>query len=115
MPDWSIKIIRPKGQQLAQFVPDIDGAEPGDPLEVEQGDLVSWNNMDDCEHWPVPVDASPPYQLTAAAIQPDSSSPWFNVTFPAGTTISYCCEFHQEERGQLVVVPFGHRPKRPAA
>lgn len=113
MPDWSIKIVPPSQPGgPAEFQPDIEDADAGDPLEVEQGDLVSWNNTTDQAHWPtvVVVDAQP-FQLTSDPIQPNSSSPYFNVTQKAGTTIQYTCRYHSNEQGQLVVVPFGHISK----
>ena len=118
MPDWSIKIVPAKGKPgvFARFKPDLKKAKPGQPLKVVQGDLVSWNNTTDKEHWPWPVASAnaPPQDptpdgnvLVSAVIKPDSSSPAYNVGAPAGTTIFYCCKCHPEERGQLVVVAFG--------
>jgi len=114
MPDWSIMIVTTSGG--VKFQPDIEDAEPGDPLEVEQGDLVSWNNTTDQTYRPIATTplfiggTSPPVpaQLTASPIQPHSPSPYFNVTQPTGTTIDYICEGHPEIQGRIVVVPFGH-------
>lgn len=119
MPDWSIKIVPSKSEIAgvhAVFVPDIDGAKPGQPLKVQQGDLVSWNNTTNEDHWPWPVTSqnAPPVDpppggnvLTAASIKPDSSSPAYNIVATQGTTIFYCCKWHPAERGQMVVVGFG--------
>ena len=127
MPEWSIKIISTGG--VVKLKPDIEDADPGDPLDVEQGDLVSWNNTTDQTYWPIPVSttpssppspppsptAPPPAELTHQAIAPRSPSPYFNVTQPAGTTINYCLKDHPEVQGKLVVVPFGFIRKKVVA
>jgi plastocyanin len=102
MPDWSIKI---EGKP-AMFTPDIDNVKPGTPLQVVQGDLVSWNNETDDPHFLVPDDPQFGAFMTAA-ITPDNSSGAYNVVAPSGTTISYHCSLHDNERGQIVVVDFG--------
>jgi hypothetical protein len=43
----------------------------------------------------------------ASAITPDDSSDAYNVVAASGTTISYHCSLHANERGQIVVVDFG--------
>jgi hypothetical protein len=119
MPDWSIKIVPCKSQiagVTAEFVGDIAGAKPGS-FDVQQGDLVSWNNTTGEPHWPVQVvsaTAPPPDPpplgapvLTSGPIPPGQSSDWYNVAAPTGTTIFYCCKLHPAVRGKLVVVPFG--------
>jgi hypothetical protein len=124
MPDWSIKIVPVKSQIagiLAEFVPDIDGAKPGDPLQAEAGDLVSWNDTSNTEaHWPwlcaddsYKVSDPPPgaVYLTTEPIQPRYSSPYFLITQPEGTTLYYCCRYHPKERGRIVVVGFGEAPQ----
>ena len=103
MPDWSIKI---QGKP-AVFTPDIDRTAPGTPLKVVTGDLVSWNNKTRQGHWPVPDDRKTYGMFMATPIEPDQSSTAYNVVSPAGTTISYHCYCHPEERGQIVVVAFG--------
>jgi hypothetical protein len=120
MPDWSIKIVpvqNPVPDRAAEFVPDINGAKPGDPLKVEVGDLVSWNNTsNNDEHWPwLCADATyqfvdpPPgnFYLTTDKIAPRDSSPYLAVTQPQGTTLYYCCKYHHNEHGRIVVVGFG--------
>ena len=68
----SIKIVPSKSQiagVLAEFVADEKDAEPGS-FDVEQGDLVSWNNTAPEEHWPWPVrrqNAPPAYRYRQAA------------------------------------------------
>lgn len=126
MPDWSIKIVPSKSRKpgvLAEFVPDIDGALPGQPLEVETDDLVSWNNTTPEDHWPWPLESEdaqpvdPPPQnqyLTVKAVKPDTPSPWYNVVASDGT-IYYCCKLHPAERGKLVVVSFGQPSDSPTS
>jgi hypothetical protein len=102
MPDWSIKIAG----KPAVFTPDIDGVKPGTPLQVVQGDIVSWNNESDDPHFLVPD--SPKFgAFMTAALTPDNSSGAYNVVAPSGTTISYHCSLHKHEQGQIVVVDFG--------
>ena len=106
MPDWSIKIqgIPP------MFTPDIEKTPPiprGTPLKVVQGDLVSWNNMTNQEHWPAPDDPDTYGQFMTGPIAPDSSSTAYNIVSPAGTTIAYHCSLHPLLRGKIIVVKFG--------
>jgi len=103
MPDWSIKI---EGKP-ATFTPDIDGTPTGEPLKVVQGDLVSWNNTTGEQHWPTPDDPDAYGNFVTNPINPDSSSTAYNIISKAGTTISYHCSIHPEERGKVVVVNFG--------
>jgi plastocyanin len=111
MPDWSIKI---EGKP-AVFTPDIDNIKPGTPLKVVQGDLVSWNNESDEPHFLVPEPVTDPVsgqqkQLSpfmTAPLAPGNPSGAYNVVEPSGTTISYHCSLHDNERGQIVVVDFG--------
>jgi hypothetical protein len=119
MPDWSIKIVPSTSGiagVLADFVGDVVGATAGS-FDVQQGDLVSWNNTTKDEHWPWPVASAtappaiplPPGSpvLVSGSVQPATSSDWYNVAAATGTTIFYCCRIHPAERGKLVVVPFG--------
>ena len=120
MPDRSIKIVpvkNPTPDRKAEFVGDVANAKPG-RFEVQQGDLVSWNNTSTTdEHWPWPLKSQnaapeiplPPGSpvLVSGSITPRTSSDDYNVAAPTGTTIWYCCRWHQAERACLVVVPFG--------
>jgi hypothetical protein len=119
MPDWSIKIVPSKRQipgVLAEFVADVEDAKAGS-FDVQQGDLVSWNNTAPEEHWPWPVASQnappaiplPPGSpvLVTDSVKPATSSDAYNVAAPAGTTLFYCCRLHPAERGRLVVVEFG--------
>jgi plastocyanin len=102
MPDWSIKIAG----KPAVFTPDIDGVKPGTPLTVVQGDIVSWNNESGDPHFPVPD--NPAFAaFMRSAVTPDNSSDAYNVVAASGTTISYHCSLHPNERGKIVVVDFG--------
>jgi hypothetical protein len=116
MPDWSIKIIpNPIGiaGQPAFLVPDLVGAKPGDPLRVQEDDLVSWNNetKQPFQPWPTdnqykplavggvtPPPAPPPFPLPSPNLYLSdmipgnlSSKPAYDVVMPAtGNTIYYC-------------------------
>jgi hypothetical protein len=113
MPDWSIKI---EGKP-AVFTPDIENLnlKPGTPLQVVQGDIVSWNNESDEPHFPVPEPVTDPMthqqkQLSAfmtSPLAPGNSSRAYNVVEPSGTIISYRCSLHANEHGKIVVVDFG--------
>jgi hypothetical protein len=115
MPDWSVKIqdnpgTPPKPGQPALpavYTPDIDGTPAGAPLKVVQGDIVSWNNTTDQEHWPAPDDLDLHGSFMAEPIKPDSASTAYNIIAEAGTTITYKCLLHPDEHGQIVVVNFG--------
>jgi hypothetical protein len=108
MPDWSIKI---EGKP-AVFTPDIENLnlKPGTPLQVVQGDLVSWNNESDDPHFlvPDPVPNDPQFSaFMTAPLTPGNSSGAYNIVAPSGTTISYHCSLHANEHGKIVVVDFG--------
>ena len=118
MPDWSIKIVtvaHPRPDFKAEFLPDLSNAKRGDPLKVQQGDLVGWNNTTGDQHWPwlvtsahAPPTDPPPNNnyLTTSAVPPASPSDYYYVDVPAATTLYYCCKLHTGERGSIVVVPF---------
>jgi hypothetical protein len=103
MPDWSIKI---EGKP-AVFTPDIEPFKRGTPLKVVQGDLVSWNNQTDEPHFLVPDDTASFGVFMTAAIAPDNPSGAYNVIAETGSIISYHCSLHDNEHGEIVVVPFG--------
>jgi len=120
MPDWSIRIIPNPSQiagQPALLVPDLVGAKPGDPLQVQEDDLVSWNNQTGQSYQPWPTDQNGNPQTVSAAFTPPgnppstppvppwfpagylsdmipknrSSTPAYDVVMPAtGNTIYYC-------------------------
>jgi hypothetical protein len=119
--DWSVKIVpaaNPTPSAPAAFQPDLMNSQPGDPLYVQDDDIVTWNNTTDDTHWPWPTDANfkPVAQdpvtkdpvttdlKLSDPIEPNMSSrPSYNVLKPDGGTIYYCCWLHQEERGTIVV------------
>lgn len=122
MPDWSIKIVPAKSGKGAAFQPDLQGYKPGDPLPVQQDDLVTWNNSTKHQHQPWMTDANynpitpDPARGTANylsdPIPPNQSSrpSWDVIGPPASTpnaqtwTIYYYCKLHPtvaSERGQI--------------
>lgn len=125
MPDWSIKIVpaaNPTKEAPAAFVPDIEDAEPGDPLKAQDDDIVTWNNTTGDEHWPWPTDANfnplpddkvlnTPLYLSDLIPKGRSSRPNYNVLMPGiqgnnippTGTIYYCCKCHLQERGTIAV------------
>lgn len=122
MPDWSIKIVPNLGgppDAPAAFVPDLIGARPGDPLQAQVADLVSWNNTTGEAHWPWPTDASgvllpvnegdPGY--LSDEIPPNTPSDAYSL--PQAGTIYYCCKYHPAQRGQIVVSAVGTAPPAP--
>lgn len=131
MPDWSIKII-PNPAAIADkpalLVPDLVGAKPGDPLEVQEDDLVSWNNETGQSYQPwltdqngnpqtlgaTPPPAPPPppwfsaWYLSNMIPKNRSSTPAYDVVMPAtGNTIYYCLLDQNgnptKVRGQIIV------------
>ncbi len=116
--DWAIDII-PSGAG-AEFRPKlVPPAKPGDPLNAQVSDIVTWGNRTTEVHQPWPtVDNSPtgppvppPAQGNPAGylcdpIPPnDSSRPLFVVPEQAvGSVINYCCRNHPTERGQIKIV-----------
>ena len=86
MPDWSIKIIPNPAATADQPVvlkPDLVGAKPGDPLEVQEDDLVSWDNQSGVPYQPWPTDDS--YKLLPVnGITPPPAPPPFTLPSPAG-------------------------------
>jgi hypothetical protein len=128
MPDWSIKIVPAASGGGAAFVPDLLGAQPGDPLQAQQDDLVTWNNTTDETHQPWPADENynplPDSQVLPRGsagylsdeIPPGGSSrPSYDVAQPPGIPqgapppatweVFYCCKLHPtvaSERGMIV-------------
>jgi hypothetical protein len=125
MPDWSIRIVA--SQSGTSFIPDLHGAQAGDPLQASQDDLVTWNNTTNEEHQPWPTDAEynpyPDDQVqrgTASYLSDvipagDSSRPSYDVVQPSNPapstwTIHYFCKLHPSaltERGRIfgTVIP----------
>ena len=135
MPDWSIKIIPNLGATAdtpALLKPDLVGAKPGDPLQVQEDDLVSWNNETGQPYQPWPTDdrynllavggvtpppAPPPFpQPTPGFYLSDmipgnlSSQPAYNAVMPAIGNVVYYCLIDAKGnatkvRGQIIVSP----------
>jgi hypothetical protein len=125
MADWSIKIVQAKSGGGAAFQPDLQGYKAGDPLPVQQDDLVTWNNTTGQTHqpWltdanykpitPAPVRGSANY-LSDPIPPKESSRPSYDVAQPEGEpsswTVYYYCKLHptvKSERGMIkaTVVP----------
>ncbi len=110
---WSIII------EAGGFRPDLKGAQVNQPLGVNAGDNVTWNNTTDAPRWPWPVDANgapfpnplpnPPPQgayFLCGQIGPGSvSSPIFNVPkgLSKGAAIPYCDYLNQNLKGSIVI------------
>ena len=123
MPDWSIKIVSTGSGARAAFVPDLVGAKPGDPLQAQQDDLVTWNNTTKQTHQPWPTDSH--YKPLPDSQVPRGSANYLSDPIPAGQssrpsydvaqpddepetwTVYYCCKQHPTERGKIIatVVP----------
>lgn len=122
MPDWSIKIVPSAAGGGATFMPDLHGAKPGDPLQAQQDDLVSWNNTTTEVHQPWQTDSNyqplsqawvktHPYLYMSDPIPAQqSSSPSYDVAQPGDQspppswTIYYYCKTHPTratERGTI--------------
>jgi len=97
---WGIKIVKLPNGTVA-FQPDVPGAKPGQPLGVNEGDIVRWNNRTDQAHWPVAI--APPGFLTKDIPAGQVSDPFFQI--PSGAmSITYRCLHHPQEHGAIVVV-----------
>ena len=93
---WSINITGSAGQ--VQFTPDIFNAQPGAPLQAQNGDIVSWNNQTNDPHT-LAVDTGaggtneklsvgPWSSTTGYVIQKGTRTPPFTVSYndETGTT-----------------------------
>jgi len=115
--DWSIKISPAASGSGAVFTPDLLGAQPGEPLQAENADIISWNNRTGDSHWPWALQSDgQPYPSAAAAQAAGAylsdeiaawgtSTPGYVTTAPkAGRTIiDYICKIHPTETGSIVV------------
>lgn len=97
MPDFSIKIIPGEGG-VDQFLPDLDGFKPGDPLPAPSFSCVSWNNTTSQDHH---ITASLTSSYDSGAIPADGSSK-VQYALPS-TTITYACTIHPKETGQIIL------------
>jgi hypothetical protein len=124
VPDWLIRIVPaaiPTPDAPAAFQPVLAGSKPGDPLAVQDDDIVTWSNTTGEPHWPWQTDENyvpfsddkvqnDPKLNLSNPIQPGKGSrPSYNVLIPNAAakppsgTIYYCCKYHLQERGQLLV------------
>ncbi len=112
MPDWSIKIV-PSGTGAA-FVPDLQGARPGDPLKAWQDDLVTWNNTTKKTHQievtkvePAGTGSLPGNFISDPIPAAGSSRPSYDVAQPTGNPaptnwiVYYRCKLHPQEQGTI--------------
>jgi hypothetical protein len=107
---WSIKIIQLDANTVT-FQPDQTGAAQGQPLGVNTGDNITWNNMTNNELQLVVTKITlkgvnqPLTQLfQGIRFQPGSASnPIFNVTQAADTVITYSCRNPAQQSHQIVV------------
>src|SRR5437588_3293844 len=111
MADWSVKIV--DIDEVVAFVPDFPNAKQGDPLQAQQDDLVSWNNITDNVHQPWETDSQ--YNPKTSSnlsdtIPPRQSSNWYDCAQPATNpntwTIYYYWSQHpsnEKERGTIEV------------
>jgi plastocyanin len=117
--NWSITITGCP----ASFDPDVYGTEPGQPLEAQLGDLVSWNNQTDEPHqiWLTDENGEPVEPAQKLTDEIEQYTPSFPGYVPQVTdirpevpeeeqattktgTIYYYCSIHPEEQGQITVV-----------
>jgi hypothetical protein len=114
----SIKIVQLNG--TVEFQPDDPPGDPGQPLGVDRGESVTWNNETDRSHWPWPIDAQGNLLSAADAkafgfhlsrnipkggvSSPEyNSNPQFSPPLLPPPTITYVCRHHRKERGSIVV------------
>ena len=117
--DWAIDIIHATSGTGAAFQPKlVPPAHAGDPLKAQIGDIVTWGNRTGDTHqpWPtvgnapdgppvpVPTSGNPPGFMCDPIPGNQSSTPQFVVPNAAGGQINYCCRFHPDERGQILIV-----------
>jgi hypothetical protein len=121
----SIKIVD-LAHGTAGFQPDVPGSQPGDPLVVDRGEGVTWDNRTNIRHWPWPIDAHGNLLSEAQAFAcrmflcdeipaDDVSAPIYSVNPdfspsppppPAplqSPVIKYVCRLHRQERGCIVL------------
>ena len=112
MANWSIRITKDG------FVPVQPGSGLGQPLQVNGGDNITWNNMAEQPQLPWQLDPNgnpiqfplPPgaYLICffCTEIAPgDVSSPIFNVPKGfAGTTLNYCSKTNPKLTGSIKMI-----------
>ena len=95
---WSIKIID-LGNGTVTFQPDLPGAHQGQPLGVNQGDLVTWNNM---TNHPLTLQSIPAGTYLTDPIPPGKVS---DPIFKVGASVIYSCVKPTTQQHSIVVVP----------
>lgn len=96
---WGIKIID-LGNGTVTFQPDLPGAQQGQPLGVNSGDLVTWNNT---TNKTLTLQSIPPGTPLCDPIPAGQvSSPIFKV---AASVIYSCVAPNQQQHSIVVVTP----------
>ncbi|HXW30327.1 MAG TPA: hypothetical protein VEK55_13275 [Xanthobacteraceae bacterium] len=116
----ALRLIRIKQVNTNTVTFQPDGGTDGQPLGVNTGDNINWNNMTNS---PLQLQvlsitkAGVPQPLTqlfqGISLLPGSgSNPTFNVDKSiSGTVITYCCIKPTQQQHQIVVDPPAPRPK----
>ena len=99
---WSIEIIALPDGTVA-FRPDIGGAVLGQPLGVNRGDNVTWNNKTNLSLQLKSINP-PNFFLTDLIPAGQVSSPIFNVNLNTPTTISYSCQSPAQQTHSIQIV-----------
>lgn len=102
MSQWSITIVQLSTSSVA-FQPDLPGAQPGQPLGVIGGDLITWNNTTNNPHLlqRTNVPAGTSTFLTNQIPAGQVSDPIYQA--PSSGTVTYVCTLHSGESGSIVV------------
>jgi len=98
--DWSVKIVE-VSPGVAGFQPDVLGAKPGDSLQAQVSDIVTWGNTTAVTHQPILDNGQSLCDPIAGGA---SSTPQFVVEGAVGDVISYKCRFHPKETGSITIV-----------
>lgn len=99
---WSIEIIAMPDGTVA-FRPDIGGAVLGQPLGVNRGDNVTWNNKTNRSLQLKSINP-PNIFLTDLIPAGQVSSPIFNVSTTTPTIISYSCQNPAQQTHSIQIV-----------
>ena len=94
-------MIREGAHGTVDFQPDVPDAGRGQPLGVNQGDNVTWNNK---TNRALVLESIPPgIYLTEEIPAGSASSPRFTVTQTPGTSIRYSCKDPSQHQHSIVV------------
>lgn len=114
MANWIIEIVPPGSKGKAGFLPPLAGDKPGDPLQAQQNDVVTWYNRTKKTHqpWPLGPDGKPvpdgpnmkpgKPNYMSDPIPPGQASSLFFALANVGT-LKYCCKDHPKELGSIIV------------